>query len=57
MTHFIKQKLQTIMNSKNDINFLYLNIVTALKLILLFFTKNVVDINQQLMNIYSVYHK
>ena len=57
MTHFIKQKLQTMMNSKNNINFLCLNIVTALKLILLFFTRSAVDINQQSVNTYSVYHK
>ena len=57
MTHFIKQKLQTMMNSKSDINFLCLNIVTALKLILLFSAKSAVSINQQLMNIYNVYHE
>ena len=57
MTHFVKQKLQTMMNSKNDINFLHLNIVTALKLIFLFSVKDVVDINQQLMNTYSMYYK
>ena len=57
MTHLTKQKLQAMMNSKNDINFLYLNIVTALKLIFLFFTRDAVDINQQLMNTYNVYHE
>ena len=45
------------MNSKSDINFLCLNIVTTLKLILLFSVKDAVDINQQLMNIYNVYHE
>ena len=46
-----------MMNSRNDINFLHLNIVTALKLILLFSVKDAVDINQQLMNTYNVYHE
>ena len=46
-----------MMNSKSDINFLCLNIVTALKLIFLFSAKDAVDINQQLMNTYSVYHE
>ena len=44
--HLAKQKLQTMMNSKNDINFLHLNIITTLKLIFLFFARNAVDINQ-----------
>ena len=57
MTHLAKQKLQTMMNSKNDINFLYLNIITALKLIFLFSVKDAVDINQQSVNIYNMYYE
>ena len=57
MTHLIKWKLWTMMNSKSDINFLCLNIVTILKLIFLFSARNAVDINQQLMNTYSMYYK
>ena len=57
MTHFVKQKLQTMINSKNNINFLHLNIVTILKLIFLFSVRNVIDINQQSVNIYNVYHE
>ena len=57
MAHLMKQKLQTMMNSRSDINFLCLNIVTALKLVLLFSVRDVVDINQQSVNTYSVYHE
>ena len=57
MTHLAKQKLQTMMNSKSDINFLHLNIVTALKLIFLFSVRNAVDINQQSVNTYNMYHE
>ena len=46
-----------MMNSKSDINFLCLNIVTALKLILLFSVRDAVDINQQSMNTYNMYHE
>ena len=57
MTHFMKWKLQIMMNSKSDINFLCLNIVITLKLILLFSVKDAVDINQQLMNTYNIYYE
>ena len=46
-----------MMNNENNINFLHLNIVTALKLVFLFFTKDVVDINQQSVNTYNVYYE
>ena len=46
-----------MMNSKSDINFLCLNIITVLKLIFLFSVKDAVDINQQLMNTYNMYHE
>ena len=46
-----------MMNNKSDINFLCLNIVTILKLIFLFSVRDAVDINQQLMNTYNVYHE
>ena len=45
------------MNSRSDINFLCLNIVITLKLIFLFSARDVVNINQQLMNTYNVYHE